>query len=246
MRPVASRTGAFTLIELMIVMSIISIITAVAVPNLIEARNTGNSSAAISALRTLVTTQQLFRDSDRDDNGASTQSLFGQVFQVDGLAEIDEANQFVQAFASGLYGNGSLFSVVSGGIISPSSLQLGATTFVGSGSFDIPLTLFQADNATHSTTFTWQSDVTPSTAGTLDYRFMIDENGVFQLVEAVAKVNPEAEITLTLGPAVDPDEAFRVHVQMNLVPEPSTCLLVSAGIVLLAGHRHRARHALAA
>ena len=51
----------FTLIELMIVISIISIIAAIAIPNLIRSRMTANESSAIAALRTISTAQQQFQ-----------------------------------------------------------------------------------------------------------------------------------------------------------------------------------------
>ena len=56
----------FTLIELMIVIAIIAIIAAIAIPNLIEARKHGNEAAAIGALKTIVTNQTLFSQSDKD------------------------------------------------------------------------------------------------------------------------------------------------------------------------------------
>jgi prepilin-type N-terminal cleavage/methylation domain-containing protein len=63
------QNGGFTLIELMIVIAIIAIIAAIAIPNLIEARKSGNESAAIGALRTLVSAQAIFRESDKDGDG---------------------------------------------------------------------------------------------------------------------------------------------------------------------------------
>ena len=59
----------FTLIELMIVIAIIAIIAAIAIPNLIEARKNGNETAAIGALKTLGSAQALFRESDKENDG---------------------------------------------------------------------------------------------------------------------------------------------------------------------------------
>jgi prepilin-type N-terminal cleavage/methylation domain-containing protein len=47
----------FTLIELLIVVAIISIIAAIAVPGLLRARMTGNESSAIASLRTTTSSQ---------------------------------------------------------------------------------------------------------------------------------------------------------------------------------------------
>jgi len=63
-----TREGAFTLIELMIVIAIVAIIAALAVPNLLEARKASNEAAAVSALRTIATAQSLFREGDKDKN----------------------------------------------------------------------------------------------------------------------------------------------------------------------------------
>lgn len=50
----------FTLIELMIVVAIIAVITAIALPNLLRSRLQSNESAVISNLRTLVGSQTAF------------------------------------------------------------------------------------------------------------------------------------------------------------------------------------------
>jgi type IV pilus assembly protein PilA len=50
-----SRATGFSLIELMIVVAVIMIIAALAVPQLLRARMSANESAAVSALRTLAT-----------------------------------------------------------------------------------------------------------------------------------------------------------------------------------------------
>ena len=53
----------------MIVIAIIAIIAAIAIPNLIEARKGSNEAAAIGALRTISTAQSLYREGDKDGNG---------------------------------------------------------------------------------------------------------------------------------------------------------------------------------
>lgn len=49
------RATGFSLIELMIVIAVILIIAALAIPNLLRARMSANESAAVAALRTLAT-----------------------------------------------------------------------------------------------------------------------------------------------------------------------------------------------
>lgn len=58
--------SGFVLIEMLLVVLIILVIAAVAIPNLVRARRGANEATAISSLRTLVTTQQLYRDGDLD------------------------------------------------------------------------------------------------------------------------------------------------------------------------------------
>ena len=62
----------FTLIELMIVIAIIAIIAAIAIPNLLAARLSANETAAIATLRNIISAQAQFQQSgkaDTDDDG---------------------------------------------------------------------------------------------------------------------------------------------------------------------------------
>ena len=51
----------FTLVEIMIVVAIIALIAAIAVPNLLRARHNANETAAIGNLRTMVSAMESFR-----------------------------------------------------------------------------------------------------------------------------------------------------------------------------------------
>ena len=54
----------FTLVEIMIVVAIIALLAAIAIPNLLRARLNANESAAIAALQTISTAEQSYRASN--------------------------------------------------------------------------------------------------------------------------------------------------------------------------------------
>jgi len=51
----------FTLVEIMIVVAIIALLAAIAIPNLLRARHNANESAAIASLRTISTAMESWR-----------------------------------------------------------------------------------------------------------------------------------------------------------------------------------------
>ena len=66
---IRSKKG-FTLVEIMIVVAIIALLAAIAIPNLLRARHNANETAAIGAMRTLSTSLESFRASGTAANGA--------------------------------------------------------------------------------------------------------------------------------------------------------------------------------
>ncbi len=81
----------FTLIELMIVVAIIAIIAAIAIPNLLSARLNANETSAISTLRTIGSSQAQFQTSAKADVDNDGTGEFGMFQELSGAIAVRTA-----------------------------------------------------------------------------------------------------------------------------------------------------------
>jgi type IV pilus assembly protein PilA len=111
----------FSLIELLIVVAIIGIIAAIAIPNLLASRRAANEGSAQQSLRTMASAEATFRATAGNGNYGPVDSLVTQ--------------QLVDTVLGGAPGHKSGYAFTTGAVpaLSPTDFTIGATPLVTSG-----------------------------------------------------------------------------------------------------------------
>lgn len=106
MKTKALRTGGFTLVEIMIVVAIIGLLAAIAIPNFVKARTTSQTDACLNNLRQIDGAAQTYA-LENNKQVTSTYALT----DIKAYLKLDASGNLPACPAGGSYGPGFTFGV---------------------------------------------------------------------------------------------------------------------------------------
>jgi prepilin-type N-terminal cleavage/methylation domain-containing protein len=83
-----TRRSGMTVIEMIIVVSVIALIAVISIPGLLSSRKHSNETSAIATLRLIASSQAVFRESDRDGDGRANYATLPQLEQAKLVDEV--------------------------------------------------------------------------------------------------------------------------------------------------------------
>jgi len=120
-----NRKSGFTLVEIMIVVAIIGLLAAIAIPNFVKARTTSQQNACINNLRLIDSSKQQWALEQRQQNSASPVGSDLQPYLGRGVngelptCPVDTQNTFNTSYTPGTVGVKPLCNIVSSSHILP-------------------------------------------------------------------------------------------------------------------------------